>query len=144
MKMLIDDITRDRMSNRGKPEREVEFNLLTSLYSDLTMEQKNSGAETITDDDVIRVLNKYKKNNDESLKLLSDDDPRREDYQKELEVLLSYLPKQLSQEELVVIIRDAKENGMDNIRAVMGHLKKNYNGQFNPKEASQAAKEVLG
>ncbi len=140
--MLIDDIAKDRMKYRRENGREVEYNLLTSLYSDLMLEQKENGEEKLSDEKVLNVLNRYKKNIEENLKLLSDGFSQTE-MKKELDCILGYLPRQLTTEELTGIIQAARDEGMNSIGQVMGMLKEQYNGQYNPKEASIIAKELL-
>jgi hypothetical protein len=140
--MLIDDIAKDRMNYRRESDREVEFNLLTSLYSDLMLEQKEHGDEKLPDEKVLSVLNRYKKNIEENLKLVSDEFSQTE-MKKELDCILGYLPRQLTTEELTGIIKAARDEGMNNIGQIMGMLKEQYNGQYNPKEASTIAKELL-
>lgn len=59
----------------------------------------------------------------------------------ELEILESFLPKQLSEDDLKTIILDFKDkNAGANIGQIMGHLSQNYKGQYDGKLASQLAK----
>lgn len=141
--MLFEKITTHRMTLRKEKEKQLEYNLLTSLYSDLSMEMKKSGEDSLSDDAVIALLNRYKKNLDENLTVVTDEEKKAE-LQREMDCILSYLPQQLSTDELKDVIQKAMDSGANNIGAIMGHLKKEYNGRFNPKEASALAKELLG
>jgi uncharacterized protein YqeY len=61
----------------------------------------------------------------------------------EMEVLEDYLPKQLSEAELTQIINDfTADNSGVNMGQIMGHLKKNYGGQYDGKIASGLAKSL--
>jgi uncharacterized protein YqeY len=62
----------------------------------------------------------------------------------ELNLLQEYLGKQLSEDELTVIVKKLFEDGMTNIGQIMGQLNQNYKGQFEGKVASLIIKNVLG
>jgi len=141
--MIIDKIKKDRMLLRKDPDKKLEVDLLTTIYSDITLEEKNSGVEKLANEKTIAILNKYKKNATENLNLVKEDKEKTADFEKELNLILNYLPKQLSNDELKEIITKVVVEGNNNIGAIMGHLKQNYNGQYNPKSASAIAKEIL-
>ncbi len=141
--MIIDRIKKDRMMLRKDPDKKTEVNLLTTIYSDITLEEKNSGVEKLADEKTIAILNKYKKNVTETMELVKEDAVKTAEFQKELNLILNYLPKQLNDEEIKEIITKVVADGSNNIGAIMGHLKQNYNGQYNPKSASAIAKGLL-
>ena len=141
--MIIDKIKKDRMLLRKDPEKKTEVDLLTTIYSDITLEEKNSGVEKLADEKTIAILNKYKKNVTETMELVKEDAVKTAEFQKELNLILNYLPKQLNDEEIKEIITKVVADGNNNIGAIMGHLKQNYNGQYNPKSASAIAKGLL-
>ena len=63
----------------------------------------------------------------------------------ELNVLNCYLPKQLSEFELSVIIESFVSNNEGaNIGSIMGYLKNNYDGQYDGRMASIVVKKVIG
>lgn len=62
----------------------------------------------------------------------------------ELNILNGYLPKQLTNEELTVIVSDyLGDNENANMGQIMGYLKGNYNGQYDGRLASTVVKELL-
>jgi len=62
----------------------------------------------------------------------------------ELEILNTYLPKQLSNEELTEIVGSyISENENANMGQIMGFLKGSYNGQYDGRLASTVVKELL-
>ena len=64
--------------------------------------------------------------------------------QTELEILNTYLPKQLTNEELTEIVADyISENENANMGQIMGFLKGSYNGQYDGRLASTVVKELL-
>jgi uncharacterized protein len=67
-----------------------------------------------------------------------------EQNQAEILILETYLPAQLSSEELRRLIETAIVGGADNIGKVMGELNKLHKGKFDGKTASVIIKERLG
>lgn len=67
--------------------------------------------------------------------------PKMRQTDREIEILTSYLPKQLSEAELQKVIADFRASNPDaNVGAVMGFLKANYEGLYDGKAASQLAR----
>ncbi len=62
----------------------------------------------------------------------------------EVEVLLEYLPAQLSEDEVRYMIRAAVASGADNMGAVMGRVMPQLKGCFDGKEANRLVREELG
>jgi uncharacterized protein YqeY len=62
--------------------------------------------------------------------------------EKEIEVLSSYLPSLMTEDQLRVIIKDLID-GNSNIGSIMGNLSKNYKGLVDNKRAMEIAKEEL-
>jgi uncharacterized protein YqeY len=69
------------------------------------------------------------------------DAARAEQYRIEKDVLLSFLPQQMSADELKAAVA---KSGAKNIGEAMKYLKANHDGQYDGKLASQVAKEVIG
>lgn len=62
----------------------------------------------------------------------------------ELNILETYLPTQLTNEQLTVIVADyLGDNENANMGQIMGHLKGQYNGQYDGRLASTVVKELL-
>jgi uncharacterized protein YqeY len=77
-----------------------------------------------TDENVMTVLKKMEK----SLKLTNTPESMAE-----LEFIKPYLPTLLSEEQIISIIREMKENGLTNVGQIMGEFNKNYKGQVDNK-----------
>lgn len=107
------------------------------LIGEIETETKRSGTEP-TDEMVISKAKKLIQSNEEMFVHTSAEDKRAR-IVAENEFLETLLPKQLTEDELRTIIADS---GLTSIGPVMGHLKKNYNGQFDGALASKIAKEV--
>lgn len=85
-----------------------------------------------TDDQMYSIINKSIKGLKECIGL----DPNAES---QIELLQSYLPKQLSDQELIDVIQDLKSEGL-NRGEIMKKLKETLAGRYDAKKASEFAK----
>ena len=128
-----------------KEKNTININLFTTLLGEI--QTANTGNKTgnneILDSDVIKVINKFIKSTKETLKLT----PNNKVATLELEILETFLPKQLTDEELTAIIVEVKTQCHSNLQPnaiigfVMKHLKINYENQY---DASKVKDIVLG
>lgn len=88
--------------------------LLTTLKGEIQTAEKNLKSESISDEEVIKILNKFAKNLKETLKLKED-----ESLEAELAVIESYLPKLMSEEEIQLKINELIEKGITNLGLIM-------------------------
>lgn len=129
--MLIKRLEADRLeaSKRGDiPLR----NLLSTMFAEAYMIGKDNGNRLPTDDETIKVIQKFRKNAETNHQLTGKDQ-----FLREIEVADRYLPKMLNEEELRSIIISF---GTSDIGEIMRRLKKEYPGQYDGKLASQIAK----
>ena len=127
------------------------YRLILSAIKDLDISNRSNPDKKETDDDGIKKLLKkmikqraesidiYKKNNREDLLKIEENEHK---------ILSSYLPKQLSEEEIKKICSEvAQKIGASSIRdmgKVMGELKKNYSDTIDFSKAGSLLKEILG
>jgi len=127
------------------------YRLILSAIKDLDISNRSGPNKKDTDDDDIKKLLKkmikqraesidiYKKNNREDLLKIEEN---------EHEILSSYLPKQLSEEETKKICSEvAQKIGASSIKdmgKVMGELKKSYSDTLDFSKAGSLLKEILG
>ena len=107
------------------------------LIGEVETEAKRNGSE-LNDQAIIAKIKKLIESNREMI-AHSQDEAKIGVLNEEIAFLETFLPKQLSEGELRQIISDS---GLNHIGAIMGHLKKNYAGQFDGPLASKVAKEV--
>jgi len=88
--------------------------LLTTLKGEIQTAEKNLKFESISDEEVIKILNKFAKNLKETLKLKDSEELRAE-----LVVVESYLPKLMSEEEIQLKINELLGNGITNLGLIM-------------------------
>lgn len=137
MSKLLDKIKKDRLTAMKQGDKIVATQLTTLLG-----EASPSGNQEVTDQDVEKVVQKFAKNAKEMLKYTED---AQKKYGIEWEIILyeSYLPKQLTEQELRFKITELISQGCDNIGKVMGQLNQQHKGQFDGKVASQIVKELI-
>lgn len=123
---------------------QVEAALLTTLIGEAEMVGKNAGNRAVTDSEVTAVVKKFLKNIDETLAVFKGNtDPRVEKYQVEKAILETYLPKQLTRDELLVAVKSIQEAGATDMGKIMAELKRLYDGRYDGKMASLVVREVL-
>ena len=150
---LLNDIKAKQLELRkaqmhDKIDRNVEISLLTTLFSEASIPGKAARRES-TDAEVIAVIKKFVKNNDECM--MSAGDRRDSDWCDRLsierDVLDLFLPKQLTADELKEIIGGfVAANGIAGPKGtglVMKMLKEQYEGLYDGKIASDIVKTVL-
>lgn len=126
---LIDKISADFMTAYKNKEMEKK-DFLGVLKTEVTKESKSP-----EDSDVVAKIKSMIKNAAATNSLS----------EVELDILNSYLPKQLSESELTDIVNDFVSNNEGaNMGSIMGYLKNNYGGQYDGKSASTVAKAVVG
>ncbi|PCI01464.1 MAG: glutamyl-tRNA amidotransferase [Alphaproteobacteria bacterium] len=124
--------------------------LVNASLKDKDIEIRVAGTGSVSDGDVLTVLQKMLKQREESSKTFRENDRAeladKED--SEIEVINRYMPKQIEGAELEAIIAEAvKESGAESPRdmgKVMGVLKSKYAGQINMGSVSGLVKGILG
>jgi uncharacterized protein YqeY len=89
-------------------------NLLSVLVSEIQTIEKNQMVESLSDDEIIKILTKTVK----SLKETNASFPSAQTAE-ELLIVEAYLPKQMSEEEIKLHIKDLIDNGAGNIAEIM-------------------------
>ena len=131
--MIIEQIKKEQLEAR-KAKNTIKTNLYTTLLGEIqtaVIGTSNSVStkqdNNVTDDVVIKVINKFIKNIKETLSLRPDDFTANT----ELTLLETFLPQKLSEEELKQIVANLKiaagaKTGGALLGFVMGELKKSY------------------
>ena len=126
------------------------YRLILSGIKDLDISNRSGPDKKETqDDDIKKLLKKMIKQRAESIEIYKKNN--REDLLKveesEVEVLSSYLPKQLNDEEIKNICLDIKNKvGAESIKdmgKIMGELKKNYSDNLDFSKAGKILKDLL-
>ena len=126
------------------------YRLILSGIKDLEISNRSSPDKKETkDDDIKKLLKKMIKQRSESIEIYKKNN--REDLLKveesEVEILSSYLPKQLNEDEIKNICLDIKNKiGAESIKdmgKIMGELKKNYSDNLDFSKAGKILKDLL-
>ena len=139
---LKEKISADYMS-AFRAKNTVAKNLLSVIKGEIQTIEKNTGVETLSDDEITKILNKTVKSLNETLKSLAPVDGKGEDIVQavvELAILQGYLPKQMSKDEITQKIVELKESGVTNIGQIM---KEFASLPVDRKLVSEVIKEVM-
>lgn len=139
---LFQKIKADQLQAR-KDRISGEVALLTTLLGEAGTVGKNQNRET-NDDEVVAVVKKFIKGIDECM-AVEKDEFNLLDLVVQKVILRKYLPKQLSDEEIVEVI-DALYYGKKSpltLKEIMGHFKQYHTGLYDGKQLSTLAAECI-
>lgn len=138
LQKIKDDRNAARVLARSEDNR-VKSQLLTTLLAEAERPGLDDGKRESTDAEVVAVVKKFIKNIDETLAVTFDPNMTVE-----REVLIEYLPKQLSEAQLRREVTNYLESNINaNMGQIMGFLKKEFNGKYDGKTAATVVKAVL-
>jgi uncharacterized protein YqeY len=116
----------DDMKAALKQGDALKLSTLRMLISSVRMLELEKQLKSIEDGDVIQILQKHAKQRKESIDQFTKGNRPElaEKEAKELKILEAYLPKQLSEEELMAVIRQAMTDTGASTKADMGKVMK--------------------
>lgn len=97
-----------------KTKNVIAKNVLSVIKGEIQTIEKNTGSENLSDEEVIKILNKTAKSLKETINLSNDEKSKLE-----LEIVEGYLPKQMSDEEIISKIKEVIATGSTNIGMIM-------------------------
>lgn len=116
-----------------KEKNTVKLSILRVLKGEIERNgQGPNGKVDLTDGDIVKIVKKLV----EGIKETTNN-------QDELDVLNSYLPKQMDEFEMRLIINTIKQSGASNVGDFMKYFKTHYDGHYDGKVLSNLVKEVL-
>ena len=149
---LKDKIDNDyKKALKAKDKAKISaFRLILSSIKDLEISNRSGPNKKVTDnEDIKKLLKKMIKQRSESIEIYKKNN--RQDLSEveegEVQVLTSYLPKQLSEEETNKVCKETIKkigaNSIKDIGKIMGELKKNYSDSLDFSKAGSILKELL-
>ena len=126
------------------------FRLILSSIKDLEISNRSGPNKKVTDnEDIKKLLKKMIKQRSESIEIYKENN--RQDLSEveegEVQVLTSYLPKQLSEEETNKVCKETIKkigaNSIKDIGKIMRELKKNYSDNLDFSKAGSILKTLL-
>jgi uncharacterized protein YqeY len=97
-----------------KSKNTIAKNLLSVIKGEIQLLEKNQMVDNLSDDEVVKILNKTVK----SLKETQSKFPSAQTSE-ELLIVESYLPKQMNEDEIKLTIKELIEGGAGNIAEIM-------------------------
>tara|TARA_B100000427_G_scaffold190498_1_gene158313 strand:+ start:76 stop:537 length:462 start_codon:yes stop_codon:yes gene_type:complete len=149
LKDKINNSYQNSLKNKDKAEIST-YRLILSGIKDLDISNRSGPDKKETDDtDIKKLLKKMIKQRVESIDIYKKNN--RQDLleveQKEHDILSSFLPKQLTEEETKKIcselVNSLGANSIKDMGKVMGELKKNYSDNLDFAKAGSLLKELL-
>ena len=123
----------DDLKTAMKEKNVVKLSVLRVLKSEIQRsEQTASGKVDMSDGDVIKLVKKLV----EGIKETTNN-------QDELYVLGEYLPKQMTENEIRVVVDVIKSSGVSNLGDYMKYFKVNHDGLYDGKTLSNIVKEII-
>lgn len=93
-----------------KTKNVVAKNILSVIKGEIQTIEKNNMVDNLSDEEVVKILNKMVKSLKETI-ILSNDEKTT----KELEIIESYLPRQMSEEDIRLKVNELINSGAKNI-----------------------------
>ena len=129
---------------QARKNRSFSVPVLTTLIGEADAVGKNNGNREVTDVEVVAMIKKFVKNLDEVIKVSTEGSSAHGAALAEKGVLETFLPEQISEDELKDIITAIVEaSEKPNVGQVMKELKLKYDGQYDGAVASKLIKERL-
>lgn len=130
-----------------KAQDKVRMETIRSLISDIQYEEMQKGVEELPDADALVIVQRALKKRQEEVTFA--EQAKREDLKAKLALEIatveSFLPKQLSAEDLEQALTQLKsDNPGLTLSMAMKHLKDTYSGRYDGKVASELVKRILG
>ena len=110
--MIKEQINKDYMT-AFRAKNTVVKNLLSVVKGEIQTIEKNTGVENMSDEDVLKILTKTSKSLKEMVAT------GNEQAKEELAIIESYLPKQMSKDEVVAKVTELVNSGVTQIGAIM-------------------------
>jgi len=152
---MINRIKKDLLKARKEKDK-FTAGILGALVSEGAMIGKNHGNRETTDAEMMKLIQKFKKGAVDTLALLGasvenicgceeKNIDKCTELAFEIGVYNSYLPKQLSEEEIVKEIGSYIQLNSEkaNIGSIMAHFRKNFDGRYDGKALSKIINDIL-
>lgn len=140
--MLINQIQKAQVTAR-KNKEQSRASFLTTLLSEARRVGFDDGKRESTDEEVLKVIKSFVKNVKFNIEKAGSSDQTN----MELSILESFMPQQMSEDELRSIITgyvsSMGEVSMKQMGSIMGKLKGEHDGKYDGQMASKIVREVI-
>ncbi|MCR5855498.1 GatB/YqeY domain-containing protein [Mesorhizobium sp. J428] len=135
---------------RGGDKRRIStIRLIQAAIKDRDIAARGAGKGAVNDEEIMQILAKMVKQRDESARIYEEANRLElaQQEREEIEVIKSFLPKQLGEEEVrqlcAAVIADVGADGLRDMGKCMAALKERYPGQMDFGKASGVVKTLL-
>lgn len=135
------------MKNAMKAKDQPAVDTIRMILAAMQYEEMQKGVDSLPENVIIEVLQREVKKRKEEIDFAvqSARSDAKEKAEREIKIIETFLPSQLSSEKVEEILRLLKSsNPTSNMGLAMKHLKENFAGQYDAKVASDVAKRVFG
>jgi uncharacterized protein YqeY len=139
--MILETLIKQKNDARKHKDTAI-IPFLSLLISQIQMVGKNDGGRDTTEDEALRVIKKMISANEETMVSTTNDETFGE-LMIELNIMKPLLPQMVSADAVNSEISLLVYNGVDNIGAMMGGLKKKFGSTVDMKMASAMARAAL-
>lgn len=149
MRDAVGDALKDAMRARD-PVRVGRLRMISAAFKDRDIEARGKGKGPASDEDLLAALAKMIRQREESAKMYADGGrPELADKERaEIELIRSFMPRQMSEDELrkaaQAAITEAAATSPRDMGRVMALLKARHAGQMDFGRASATVKALLG
>ncbi len=132
-----------------KGHQENAIAALRSVKAAIQNEKVNGAYHELTDNDIVKLIQKLVKQRQESIEIYAQAGRHElaDKEQKEMLVLMNYLPKMMTEDELKSaidsVVTETGASSMKDMGNVMKLLRERYAGRYDGKTASEYIKEKL-
>jgi uncharacterized protein len=134
---LMEQVNND-IKEAMKAKQQDKLDALRMLKAEFI---KNNTSPKPTDE--LSITISHAKKIQDSLEMYEKGTPAHDKIVNELEVIKNYLPKQMEESEVVLLINDIKSKGAKDMGAIMKELQPQIKGRFDGKRASDLVKASL-
>lgn len=133
----------------GDKRRISTIRLIQAAIKDRDIAARTAGKGAVNDEEIMQILAKMVKQRDESARIYEEANRLElaQQEREEIEVIKSFLPKQLGEEEVrqlcAKVVADVGADGLRDMGKCMAALKERYPGQMDFGKASGVVKTLL-
>ncbi len=141
---LLEQIKKDQFEAR-KAKEALKATLLTTLFAEAAIVGKNDGNRETTDDEVVKVIQKFLKGVNETIEFVTkaNNTEALAVAKAEKAILESYLPAMASADEIEAEVGNLVGEGLNSMGAIMKALKEKFGSTLDGKLASKVVGAAL-
>lgn len=148
MREIINAALKDAIKAQDK-RRMSTLRLINAAIKDRDIAARTNGKDAVSDDEILEIMVQLIKQRRQSIEAFESGGrvELAEQEQEEIDIITSFLPKQMSEDEIQAacneVVRELGCAGFKDMGRTMGCLKERYKGTMDFSKASKIVKELL-